>query len=99
MGRGLIEEVEVIPGVRCHWIFQLCVPVTSPLRPEIQNVPDRTHKISAALLDLRRHPWTRRVEMLNGAIAIPIEDRNRGILLALPVIASKIEFERAVSGA
>src|ERR1022692_2442093 len=86
-------------SVRSHWIFQLCVPVTSPLRCEIQNVPDRTHQIYAALLDLRRHPWMRRVAMVNGAVAIPCEDRNRGILMALPVFASRIVFERAIAGA
>ena len=38
------------------------------------------------------------VEMVNDAVAIPGEDRNRGILMALPVFASKIVFERAISG-
>jgi hypothetical protein len=41
----------------------------------------------------------RGVAMLNGAMAILNEDRNRGILLALRVFASQIVFERAVSGA
>ena len=86
-------------SVRSHWIFQLRVPVTSPLRREIQNVPDWTHQIYAALLDLRRHPWMRRVEMVNGAVAVPIENRDRRILIALAVFASKIVFERAISGA
>jgi hypothetical protein len=35
--------------------------------------------------------------MLNGTTANPMEDRNRGILLALPAFASKIVFERAIS--
>ena len=41
----------------------------------------------------------RRVEMVNGAMAIPREDRNRGILIAFPIFAPKIVFECAVSGA
>ena len=40
----------------------------------------------------------RRVEMVNGAVAIPGEDRNRGILIALSIFSSKIVFERAISG-
>ena len=84
--------------MRRHRILQLRVPVASSLRREIQNVPDRTHQIYAAFLDLRRHPWVRRVEMVYVAAAIPIKDRNRGILLAFAVFASEIEFERAISG-
>src|SRR5438876_6654496 len=95
---GTIIQEGTITATR-QALFQLRVPVTSTLRREIQDVPDRTHQIYAALFDLRRHPWMRRVEMVNGAVAIPGEDRNRGILIALPVFASKIVFERAISGA
>ena len=62
-------------------------------------MPDRTQQIYAALLYLRRHPWMRRVEMVNGAVAVLGEDRNHRILMALPVFASKIVFERVISGA
>src|SRR5262245_29168385 len=41
----------------------------------------------------------RRIEMVNGAAAISGEDRNRGILMTFPVLASKIVFERGISGA
>jgi hypothetical protein len=37
--------------------------------------------------------------MVNGTVAILGEDRNRGILIALSVFASKIVFERAIPGA
>jgi pimeloyl-ACP methyl ester carboxylesterase len=86
-------------GVGCHRIFKFRVPVTSPLRGEIEDVPDRTHQIYAALLDLRGDPRMRRIEMVDGAVAISGEDRNRGILMTFPVLASKIVFERVISGA
>jgi hypothetical protein len=37
--------------------------------------------------------------MMNGAMVIPGEDRNRRILIALSIFASQIVFERGISGA
>ena len=41
----------------------------------------------------------RRIEMVNGAVAVPGEDRNGGILMAFPALASEIVLERVLSRA
>src|ERR1041385_7155717 len=60
-------------------------------------MPDRAHQINAALLNLRRHPRMRCVEMVNDTVPIPRENRNRRVLVPLTIFTAQIVFECAIS--
>jgi hypothetical protein len=75
-------------------VSKLRIPVTPPLRCEIEDIPDGTQQIEAALLDITGHPRMGAIEVTNGAVTVPREDRDCRVLIPLAVFAAKIVLER-----
>ncbi len=63
-------------GLNLRPIVQAGVPITASLRCDVEEVPDRSKQIDAALLDFGRHPRVRRVEVAHGAVCVTRENRN-----------------------
>ena len=60
-------------------------------------MPNGTQEIDAALFDVARQSGMSRVEVANGAVIVPSEDRNGRVLIPLAVFAPEIVFERIVA--
>ena len=58
-------------------VAKVGVPVATPLRSQVHEVPDRSEQVNAALIDVGRHPGMRCVEVAHRAVSITGENGNR----------------------
>src|SRR6185369_1938291 len=74
-------------------VIKGCIPVTSPLRCEIQHVIDRGEEIDAPLFDIRAHPRMRAVEVSHLSGRIASKHRNSRILASVAILTTQVVFE------
>lgn len=70
-------------------VLEAAVPVAAALRRKVQEVPDGSQQIDAALFDVGGHPGMRGVEVVQGAVAIAGENGNGGVLLSFDIFATR----------
>jgi hypothetical protein len=80
-------------------VGEVGVPLAAALRSEVQEVPDRSEQVDAALEELGAHPRMRSVEVAQGAIGVTDENGNGGVLTPFAVFVAQVVFEGAVAGA
>src|SRR5207245_6340670 len=80
-------------------VVERCVELAASLRRQVQQIPNRSQLIDAALFDVVGQPWMATVEMAQRAVAVSSENRNRRVLMSFGIFASEIVLESAFAGA
>src|SRR6266567_7684385 len=80
-------------------VLERCIPLTSALRRQVHNIPNRILLVNAALFDVVGQPWMPTVKMAQRAITVSRENRNRRVLMSFAIFAAEIVLESAFAGA
>ncbi len=96
----------VLPGMKLRGggvdfgaVVKARVPVASPLRGEVQEVPDGSEQVDAALADVRSHPRMRGVEVAQGAVSVAGKNGNGRVLMPFAVFSAEVILESVAAGA
>ena len=75
------------------------VPVATALWSEVQEVPDGSEQVDAALLNVGCHPRMRRVKVAQRAVGVAGENGNGRVLMPFAVFAAEVVLEGVAPGA